>query len=96
MHCGILINISYYTELYFVLIQLWTDVQARCGNVGKHNMSRRIRLFNILYVHHEIAKRSMEILDRHDVNVLQTISPGAALFYSWVMFDLTQCTVDST
>lgn len=66
------------------VLQLWTDVQSRCGNVGKFSLSRRIRSFNILYVHHEISKRSMEILEKHDVNVLQTISPGAALFYSWV------------
>jgi len=59
-------------------------VQVRCGNLGKYSMSKRIRSFNILYVHHEISRRSMDILEKHELEMLQDISPGAALFYSWV------------
>ncbi|XP_067940789.1 kyphoscoliosis peptidase-like isoform X2 [Watersipora subatra] len=66
-------------------VKMWTDVQSRCSNLSKLSMSKRIRAFNILYVHHEISRRSMDILEKHDVNELQGVSPGAALFYSWAL-----------
>ena len=72
------------SDRLFFYLQLWTDIQARCGNIGKFSLSRRIRTFNILYVHPEIAARSLDVFEKHDFNILQTVSPGAALFYSWV------------
>jgi len=41
-------------------------------------------MFNILYLHPDIAKRATEILAKHDIDELKNLSPGAALFYAWV------------
>ena len=73
----------------FILLQEWSDIQARMCAVGKGSLLHEVREFDSANTDEQTTNRVQDVLKPHELDNVRQASNGAAAFYVWVSYYFT-------